>query len=100
METVYPHCPTVTRVTPYTGAEGKGHVAYVGLAYGPVFIRARLTRNERGGLFLSMPSRKGENDNWYEQAAITDRTLLVEFERLAILGYHEAIANQFQMVGA
>lgn len=96
METQYPHNPSVVRCTPFPGVEGKGNVAYVGLAYGPIRINAKLTRNEKGGLFLSMPKRKPESgDTWYELASIVDRTLLEEFERMAILAYHEAIANQF-----
>jgi DNA-binding cell septation regulator SpoVG len=90
MDAVYPHTPIISRMSPFPdGGQGKA-VAGLTLIYGPIVIRAKLVKNEQGGLFLSMPSRKNEqNSTWYEMASIQDRTLYDAVERMAIVSYRD-----------
>ena len=86
---------TVERMTLFNqeGEPEKGGVAAVNLVYGGAVIRARLTRGSQG-LFLSMPSRKGSDDKWWDQAYFSDAAVLREFERLAIERYHALKSEQ------
>lgn len=78
----------VDAVRPFPEGEGHG-VASVILVYGALTVHAKLMRSA-SGLWLSMPRRKGRDDQWYDNVYFHDRRIHKEAERLAI----EAFENQ------
>ncbi|MBT9585180.1 hypothetical protein IV102_17685 [bacterium] len=90
MDAHYPHTPMISRVYPFQDNGLGKAVAGLTLTYGPIVIRAKLVKNDQGNLFLSMPSRKNEqNSTWHEMAYIQDATLRDAVEKMAVLSYHE-----------
>ena len=88
--TIYPHPPVVQKVFPWApdpNIQSKA-VARVQLRYGPIQINAKLIQWEKG-LFLSMPCRKTEAGEYYDHAFILDRSLMENFEGLAISEYQK-----------
>lgn len=87
------HQPIVHSVTPFPSGEGKG-LASVVLHYGPVVIRAKLYQGEHG-MFLGLPSRKNEKtQSWWQSTYFSDRSLLEEFEKLAVTAYDKALEDR------
>lgn len=82
-----------TQILGVTPFEGEGAVAGVTLRYGPVIIRAKLRKNNRGEVFLSFPSRKGKDEKWYDHAYIEDDGLRRQFESMALEAYRHRINN-------
>ncbi|MBX3167822.1 MAG: hypothetical protein KF760_10440 [Candidatus Eremiobacteraeota bacterium] len=87
--TIYPHLPVVQRVIPWTpdpNIQSKA-VAGVQLRYGPIQINGKLIQGEKR-YFLSMPCRKHETSGeYYDHASVLDRSLLEQYETLAIAEY-------------
>ena len=84
------HEPQILRMVPVNGESGL--LASVTLCYGPVAIRAKLV-NGNQGMFLSMPSHKGNDERWWDQAYFRDRSVHDLFEQLAKRHY-EQISTQ------
>lgn len=85
------HEPQILRLIPTTAEAGM--LASVTLLYGPIAIRAKLISGSQGP-FLSMPSRRGHDDKWWDQAYFRDRSLHSRFEELAKERYRELQAPQ------
>ena len=91
MDVLYPHSPSIVRISPFPEGQGKA-VAGLTFTYGPIVVRAKLVKDEQDRLFLSMPSRKSEgNNNWYNMAYIQDRSLHSAIEKMAVEGYREMV---------
>lgn len=86
------HQPEILRVTPFI-AEG-GAVAAITLGYGPIIIHAKLFRSKDGGYFLSMPARKSQDEKYYNQCDVEDRSLLKLYETMAIEKYEATMLSR------
>lgn len=93
----YDLSPLISRMTLFPN-EG-GALASVDVNFGPIMVRARLYRNQRG-YFLSWPSRKGGDqiEKWFEQVAIGDRNLKKRAEDEAVKQYHKLSSEQLVAV--
>ena len=84
------HDPCVRKVTKW---QGDNEGAAVQLGYGPVVIHAALKKDKEGGLFLSMPSRKGMgndgSERYFDTAYFVDTALHQRFQEMAIAKYRE-----------
>ncbi|MBI3927117.1 MAG: hypothetical protein HY319_16390 [Armatimonadetes bacterium] len=76
---------TIDAVRVFPGGEGHA-VAGVTLVYGALTIHALLMKNE-GGFWLSLPRRKGKDEQWYDSVYFHDRRIHREAERMAVQAF-------------
>lgn len=80
----------VSRVVPFEPMEGSKGLAAVLLTVGPLSVWCRIFLDPKGQPFLSMPSRKGKEDRYYQAAYFSDRRFHEQAERLAVEAYRKS----------